>query len=437
MVRLKVNGYTKFFKEPKMIKEDLTDKTIRAGDKVKVARVIADMLGVEKAESMSPDTAVNSGLRAIRTKRMTPELISVLRKMLTLAKDVGIKVDSNLIPKVVKEAAHDEDPPEVDPESDYNMAKGNLRFTDYVKLKAMTSGKSSEVGHTILPNAGTEGRADQIRRMKVRYKTESVDIEEDVASADYKVNPKTGRKYRAHRINFANSGVNDKLDPEEVQEEEYCDACDRVMSQCVCDPVTEAKATYCGRCGTTHVPPSQGGTCPALKEEADDVPDMSDDELDKIADKIEDEDHILDVYDDEELAIVDDETGEEVEDEDSVNEEALNEVLSRMERMRARIRFMRTAPKRARRLKIVLKRRSDIKTLNKRARRLAIKIIKEKLAKRPVSQLSVAEKERVEKMVAQRAGLINRLAMRLVPRVRRIEADRLSHSNTTKPAKKG
>lgn len=28
-----------------------------------------------------------------------------------------------------------------------------------------------------------------------------------------------------------------------------------------------AKATYCGRCGTTHVPPSQGGKCPALKNE--------------------------------------------------------------------------------------------------------------------------------------------------------------------------
>jgi hypothetical protein len=29
----------------------------------------------------------------------------------------------------------------------------------------------------------------------------------------------------------------------------------------------EAKATYCGRCDTTHVPPSKGGTCPAVKEE--------------------------------------------------------------------------------------------------------------------------------------------------------------------------
>jgi hypothetical protein len=31
--------------------------------------------------------------------------------------------------------------------------------------------------------------------------------------------------------------------------------------------VAEAKATPCGRCGTTHVPPSEGGTCPALKKE--------------------------------------------------------------------------------------------------------------------------------------------------------------------------
>lgn len=28
----------------------------------------------------------------------------------------------------------------------------------------------------------------------------------------------------------------------------------------------EAKATPCGRCGTTHVPPSKGGTCPALEK---------------------------------------------------------------------------------------------------------------------------------------------------------------------------
>jgi hypothetical protein len=30
--------------------------------------------------------------------------------------------------------------------------------------------------------------------------------------------------------------------------------------------ILEARASYCGRCGTKHVPPSQGGNCPAVKE---------------------------------------------------------------------------------------------------------------------------------------------------------------------------
>lgn len=35
------------------------------------------------------------------------------------------------------------------------------------------------------------------------------------------------------------------------------------------EKVTEAKATPCGRCGTTHVPPKFGGKCPAVKEARD------------------------------------------------------------------------------------------------------------------------------------------------------------------------
>ena len=29
--------------------------------------------------------------------------------------------------------------------------------------------------------------------------------------------------------------------------------------------INEAKATYCGRCGTTHVPPAKGGTPPTTQ----------------------------------------------------------------------------------------------------------------------------------------------------------------------------
>lgn len=39
--------------------------------------------------------------------------------------------------------------------------------------------------------------------------------------------------------------------------------------------INEAKATYCGRCGTTHVPPAKGGTCPAVKEEVEELDEIS------------------------------------------------------------------------------------------------------------------------------------------------------------------
>jgi len=37
----------------------------------------------------------------------------------------------------------------------------------------------------------------------------------------------------------------------------------------------EAKATMCGRCGTKHVKPSEGGTCPAVKEEVEQLDELS------------------------------------------------------------------------------------------------------------------------------------------------------------------
>lgn len=57
--------------------------------------------------------------------------------------------------------------------------------------------------------------------------------------------------------------------------------------------LNEAKATYCGRCGTTHVPPSEGGTCPALKkEEAEQIDEISKEKTQKYLDRaMGDHDH--------------------------------------------------------------------------------------------------------------------------------------------------
>lgn len=361
-------------KEEVEIDEELTDKTIKSGDKIKVARVIADMLGVENAETMAPEAAINAGLRKIKNKRMTPELTGVITKMLGLAREVGVKIDPSLVPKSISEAI-------VNKKSTYNIAGDILRYKDFQKLKGV--GQQNEADNTVVIDKGEIGAtlhadqsADIVRKMKVKYKTE------DVASADYKVNPETGRKYRAHKINFANSGMKDKLDPEQV------------------------------------------------KEEVEDF-DFSEDDLEKMVGSVNTEDDIMHAYDDGELILVDSETGEEINEEAIINTEILSEVMSRIERMKAKIRFARTEPKRERRMQIALKRRSDTKTLNKRARRVAIDLMKQRIMRKPAAQLTVSEKERVERILSKRKAAIDRLAMKLAPRVRKIETDRLSHSKAT------
>jgi hypothetical protein len=347
--------------------------------------------------------------------------------MLALAQEVGIKVDVTLIPKAVSEAVV------VDKKSTFNVAKDILRYSDFAKLKKM-NGEQAQVLDVEGDDDTVDGKVGQtlhahepdnntVRRMRVSYKTESFTVKdpdgkvvhtaysqgaakkkaselsaetgkehtadydrgaavkEDVASADYKINPQTGRKYRAHRIVFANSGMKDKLEPEQV------------------------------------------------KEELED--DFSEDDLEAMANGVTDPEHVLDVYDDSELAIVDADTGEEL---GSMSEGVgqINEVLSRIERMRSKIRFARTAAKRERRVEVALRTRSSSSKINARARRLAINLMKQRIIRKPVAQMTVQEKERAEAIIARRKDAIGRLAMKLAPRVRKIENDRLSHSKVTK-----
>lgn len=412
--------------------EELTDKTIRSSDKIKVARVIADMLGVENAESMSPDTAVNMGLRKIKNKRMTPELTGVVKKMLQLAKEVGIKVDASLVPQAISEDV-------VNKNTTYNVAKDVLRYKDFVKLKKMNNEEPTSVTDTDDvdpndeddipgPNTGDnapsatkiaakdlehqnvpattvghslDGQGDaQLRRRKVAYKMEEVDLDEDLQSADYKISP-SGRKYRARHIMFKNSDKNSNPiegDDEHDGEDEIKKVSNRPLFK-------------------------------KIREQVEDDVETSEQELNDIAKDVDDVDDILDVYDDNEIVIVDADSGEVV---DHMQEETqLNEVLSRIERMKAKVRFARTQAKRERRLQLALKMRSTTAKLNSRARRLAVNLMKQRLMRKPVNKMTVQEKERAEAIVAKRKNAINRLAMKLAPRLRKIENERLSHAKVT------
>jgi hypothetical protein len=158
--------------------------------------------------------------------------------------------------------------------------------------------------------------------------------------------------------------------------------------------------------------------------------EISEEDIDVIVDEFQTWEDVIDAYEDDELAIIDEETGEEID--TVVSEGTLNEVLSRIERIRAKTRFARTKSKRMIRTKMALKRSSPQSVINTRARKLAIQTIKLRLAKKPLNTLSVAEKERLEQRIAKMKPVLNRIAMKLAPRVRQIEKQRLSHSTYTK-----
>ena len=157
---------------------------------------------------------------------------------------------------------------------------------------------------------------------------------------------------------------------------------------------------------------------------------MTDQELDHMLAMHISDDEIMSTYDPEDWGVIDMETGEEVNMSEfsegfDLDESRLDEVLSRAERIKSAVRFHRTQAKRSRRLAIALKRKSDSGTLNKRARRLAVKAIEKRLAKKPINTLSVSEKERIEARIQRLKPVIARLAVRMLPRVKNLENQRL------------
>ncbi|CAB4171105.1 hypothetical protein UFOVP909_220 [uncultured Caudovirales phage] len=167
---------------------------------------------------------------------------------------------------------------------------------------------------------------------------------------------------------------------------------------------------------------------PFFKEE------FTDQDIDEMINDVTDED-IEDLYEEDEVVLVYDGDGEEI---PPLQEEAkydLMEVLSRTERMKGKMRLRKTSAKRGRSTKIALKRFSNPATINKRARRLAIKLMKKRMLRgRDPAKVSIGEKERIEKMMATRKDIISRVAQKLVSRVRKVEKSRMSHGKVTKGA---
>jgi hypothetical protein len=335
--------------------EELTNKTLKTTDKIKVARMIATMLGNDDAEaSSSPEQLVNSALRKVKNKALNAEALKILNNMLQLATDVGIKFDGTLKPQKLKE----------ENEEDLLM----------VQQDALKLNHKMKMGHTL--HHAVAG-SDHARLAKIRRQLgEKVITGKAVNLPDDSALLGTASKAQDAFVNNT-------------------PAMPRV-----------------------HTP------------EEEDFDDNFDDDIEKMSD-----DDYYDAYEDDEFSLVDDDTGEEIEDEEEdkkIKESTLMEVLSRAERIRARVRLAKTKSKRERSVRIALKRYSPPATINKRARRLAIKLMKQRMVRgRDINKLSVGEKERIERTLEKRKDTINRVAMKLAPRVRKMEKARLSHTKYT------
>jgi|TARA_B110000902_G_scaffold257718_1_gene326310 dephospho-CoA kinase len=139
----------------------------------------------------------------------------------------------------------------------------------------------------------------------------------------------------------------------------------------------------------------------------------------------------LDMYDDSELdefdKIEDFEADvEEAEEEELTADHALDEELSVQGRMKRRFHARRNRQK----LKVARMRASrragDPARIKKRAQRGAMSVIKKRFARgRDIKTLPPAEKARLEKMTQKFSGLVSRLAVRMVPIVRKNELTRI------------
>lgn len=366
----------------------ITEMKFNSSDKIKVARIIADTLGIKDVEkSSNPEQLINAALHKIKSKPLRPEYIDVLNNMLNTAREAEIKFDETLVPKKVQETLSTSDVlAQTKKYQDVvNRVKSKDRMNDSDQDEE-ASDKADETGdHSTKPGHSlvNPGESEISRKMKIRYA-----MNED----------------------------------DSIEEEKLSDACWKGFE------AIGTKRKY----GKT-VP-----NCVPMKEDSEedsdedmyDIDDISEKDIDDMVNSVDDIDDVIHAYDDDELALIDDQ-GNEVDDIKEENE-LLNEVLSRVERIRAKMRFARTASKRERKIQLALKRRSDSKTINKRARRLAVSMMKTKLTKKQPDKLTLGEKERVERMLAKRKDAINRLAMKLAPRIRKIESDRLSHEKYTK-----
>ena len=155
----------------------------------------------------------------------------------------------------------------------------------------------------------------------------------------------------------------------------------------------------------------------------DSIEDLADlyPDLDKDGDHDDDDETLQISKDAEEMGVIDD------------NYEYVDEVLTPAQRFKRAQAMRRVKGKIARARKIALKRPSSPEKLQKKAQRHARNLLRKKFIKgRNYADLSFAEKAAIEKRLQGKGSLINRIAMRVKPKLKQLEQKRLKSQNQAK-----
>ena len=152
-------------------------------------------------------------------------------------------------------------------------------------------------------------------------------------------------------------------------------------------------------------------------DEIEDVPDLYPD-LDDDGDHDDDDEQLRINRDAEEKGVIDD------------NYKWVDEVLTPAQRFKRSQQMRRLKGKIARARKIALKRPSSPEKLQQRAQRHARNLIRKKFIKgKNDNELSFAEKQAVEKRMQGKQALIARIALRVKPKLKKLEQERLRSMN--------
>ena len=374
---------------------DLDESTMDPNkDKLKVAKMIASILGTDPDQCNCPDTLVNNALR--KAKSLPKDSLKIVAKMLKLADEVGIKYDHKVIKATPTLTTEQVELAEARAEK-YGRKYPNAIDTAWV----IAEGKApSIVASKTKPNLSALRPDDEKKLVTLNNLGKGANIPSD------NLDP----KYKKDIENYANSGHTNGVQQSPGK--------------------NQPEATHVGSSLTTD----GNDTLARMKAkkimgeelDLDEDFDLTEEQIDEIVDSISEED-IFEAYEVEDFIIID-ENGEEVIIEDSIDEEVLSEVLSKMERIKAKLRMAKYEPKLAAKREIALKKHSDSHTINNRARHLAVKMMKTKLLKgRNPSTLSSSEHERIDRVIEKKKKLISRLALKLTSKVRQTEKNRLSH----------